>query len=68
MRHTIVCGVLALVSVMGCASTTTVVPGPTPDRIYLTKTDTFILFTHGTVKACSIAGLTVSACQDVKSE
>jgi len=68
MKPGLLAGILGLAFVAGCASTTTIVPGPSPDRVFLTKTSTFIIFTHGTVKACNIAGLTVSACQDVKAE
>jgi hypothetical protein len=51
-----------------CATATTVMPGPRPDKIIVTKTDSFIGLTSTKAKLCTIEDLSVSACQEIKFE
>lgn len=57
--------VVVSVAVSACASTMAIAPGPTSDKVYVTKTHTFLIFSSSETRLCDSGGSSISGCQPV---
>ena len=55
----------ALCGFAGCRTVTAVAPTGEAGKVYVTKLTSYIVFTSNKVQSCSLAGSTISNCQDL---
>jgi hypothetical protein len=54
-----------VMSAMGCTQYHSLAAGPSADKVYLTKTTSFIIWATNKAQLCDVSGTTVTNCTDI---
>lgn len=58
----------ALISSAGCTNYTAIAQGPSADKVFVTKTTSYIIWTTNKMLLCDFAGTTAKNCAEVSQD
>jgi Na+-translocating ferredoxin:NAD+ oxidoreductase RnfA subunit len=68
MKRFVVAALVVMSSAMGCTYHSAIAQGPSPDKVFVTKTTSYIVWSVNKMELCSWSGAKATNCTDVTEE
>jgi hypothetical protein len=68
MKRILLGSVLAILGAGGCTYHSSIAMGPTPDKVFVTKTTSYIIWSVNKMELCSWSGTAAANCVEVTEQ
>lgn len=68
MKRFVAPALFAMLGSLGCTYHSAIAQGPTPDKVFVTKTTSYIVWSVNKMELCSWSGSKATNCSDVTEE